>query len=213
MKDKNRKRRESTRCHEPSFRAYFRAKYSGEASLNKRETEKRFFFFSVLPAAQQTLYVCVRIASECNRTRNEPFLLHIPEEEARRRDFSSIITNLPCPCNYFFSSAPSLCLLSSAVIDLDLRGGDFSFLVLNSTVSKVVGNFSNIFGEKYGNGETLSFKIGECERREIFFELCRMCETVILGKIRKELTNLREFFWNNIMRKWMDDIIPLNWQM
>lgn len=213
MKDKNRKRRESTRCHEPSFRAYFRAKYSGEASLNKRETEKRFFFFSVLPAAQQTLYVCVRIASECNRTRNEPFLLHIPEEEARRRDFSSIITNLPCPCNYFFSSAPSLCLLSSAVIDLDLRGGDFSFLVLNSTVSKVVGNFSNIFGEKYGNGETLSFKIGECERREIFFELCRMCETVILGKIRKELTNLREFFWNNITRKWMDDIIPLNWQM
>lgn len=197
------------------FSRLFSRKILWRGVVEQARNREAFFFFSVLPAAQQTLCVCVRIASECNRTRNEPFLLHIPEEEARRRDFSSIITNLPCPCNYFFSSAPSLCLLSSAVIDLDLRGGDFSFLVLNSAVSKVVGNFSNIFGEKYGNGETLSFKIGECERREIFFELCRMCETVILGKIRKELTNLREgeFFWNNITRKWMDDIIPLNWQM
>lgn len=84
------------------------AKYSGEASLNKRETEKRFF---VLPAAQQTLCVCVRIASECNRTRNEPFLLHIPEE-ACDVTFPPLLSTFLVPAIIFL--AP---FLSFAVIE------------------------------------------------------------------------------------------------
>lgn len=88
--------------------------------------------FFVLPAAQQTLCVCVRIASECNRTRNEPFLLHIPEK-ARRRDFSSIITNLPCPCNYFFP--PLLPFVSFLPpLSISIRGGDSYFLLSSYSI-------------------------------------------------------------------------------
>lgn len=88
--------------------------------------------FFVLPAAQQTLCVCVRIASECNRTRNEPFLLHIPEK-ARRHDFSSIITNVPCPCNYFFP--PLLPFVSFLPpLSISIRGGDSYFLLSSYSI-------------------------------------------------------------------------------
>lgn len=152
------------------------AKYSGEASLNKRETEKRFF---VLPAAQQTLCVCVRIASECNRTRNEPFLLHIPEE-ACDVTFPPLLSTFLVPAIIFL--AP---FLSFAVIE---HRSILTFVAEESIES--CGNF-------FVKINSLSFKI-ECE---IVIHASK--------KIRKESMNSgrRMNFFGIISRKmdgWID---------
>lgn len=110
---KNRKRGESTRCHKPSFRTYFRAKYSGEASLNKRETEKRFFRFS----RGATDPLCLRshrlwMQPHSKRTVSAPYSREGPTTWL----FLHYYQRIPA---IIFSSAPSPCLLSST--DLDTR--------------------------------------------------------------------------------------------
>lgn len=122
------------------------------------QARNREAFFSFFPRRNRPFVFA--FASPLNATALETnrFCSIFP----RRPDDVTFPPLLPTyPCNYFF--------LRSFPLSPFFHRSRYTMIIIF-----IASNFSNdIFGEKYGNRrneKTLSFKVSECEREEIFFE-------------------------------------------